>query len=100
MTSLELEKIKQRLSRIPCGKYTLHSIGVKNYLLWVGGDWPENKDLDLCEFFANAGTDVANLIKDCESYRDYNEDMKSLCEKQAVEIEELRSEIKRLKGVA
>lgn len=94
----DLAKIEERVSKIPEGGYTIHSVGVKNYLLWVGGDWPADKDYDLCEFFAHAGTDIAHLLRDAKSYRLYNEEMKSLCDKQDEEIQRLKKELKTIKG--
>ena len=94
----ELRQIEDRLSLIPQGGYRLHSIGVKNYLLWVGGDWPEEKDDDIFEFFSHAASDVANLIRDAKLYRSYNEEMQSLCYLQELEIEKLKNELKTIKG--
>lgn len=98
LTSVEMSKIEERVLKIPEGGYTIHSVGVKNYLMWVGGDWPAEKDYDLCEFFAHAGTDIAHLLRDAKSYRLYNEDMKVLCDKQDEEIQRLKKELMTIKG--
>lgn len=73
---MSLEEIQSRLNKTTPGPWRLHSIGAKNYLLWVGGNWPEEDDDANFDFIANAKTDIQWLIKLVEDLKYKNETLK------------------------
>lgn len=93
----DLAKIKERLAELPDGDYAVTSIGVKNYLMWAGGNWEEKYDFAMHEFFANAKRDLSMLIADFEHLKSLLEEhQKELIRKDQC-IEKIRSELKDLK---
>jgi len=73
---MSLEEIQSRLNKTTPGPWQLHSIGAKNYLLWVCGNWPEEDDDANFDFIANAKTDIQWLIKLVEDLKYKNETLK------------------------
>lgn len=55
-----------RLQNATPAPWATDSIGCKNYLLWVGGNWPETDDDANFEFIANARKDMEILTEEIE----------------------------------
>lgn len=68
----DLDAITRRLNKLPKGDFTVTSIGVKNYLMWAGGNWEPEYDYAVHDFFANCKTDVISLIDDLNFYKQMN----------------------------
>ena len=69
MNDAELREIKDRLAKTTSGYFRVTNIGCKNYLLWLGGDWPESDDDTNYEFFAHAKRDISRLIDEIEKLK-------------------------------
>lgn len=93
LSSHVLEEIKQRITDLPAGQIVVSSIGVKNYLMWAGGNWDEKYDLPMHNFFAHAKNDVELLIADLEEMKqkvyDLEESNESLKKRLIVATDEL-----------
>ncbi len=69
MNDAELREIKDRLAKTTPGFFSVSSVGCKNHLLWVGGDWPESDDHANSEFIAHAKRDITKLIAEIEKLK-------------------------------
>lgn len=69
MNDEELREIKDRVARTTPGFFKVSSVGCKNHLLWLGGDWPESDDDGNYEFFAHAKRDITKLIDEIEKLK-------------------------------
>lgn len=94
----DLVRIKQRLDELPSGDYAVTSIGVKNYLMWAGGDWEEKYDFAIHDFFANAKRDILMLIADNERFKLLQEEYKKELVRKDQCIEKIRVELDSLKN--
>lgn len=93
----DLVRMKDRLSEIPSGDYALTSIGVKNYLMWAGGNWEEKYDYAMHDFFANAKRDISMLIADCERLLALKQEYEQELARKDECIQKIRLELKTLK---
>ena len=84
-----LYDIKTRLANCTPGPWKLNCIGSKNYLMWFGGDWPEEKDEPNYEFISNAPKDIEYLINEIELVYETNKN-------QQLKILDLQNTIEKL----
>lgn len=98
MTLDHLQDIKLRLIKSTPGPWQVNSIGSKNYLMWFGGDWPEEHDKPNFDFIANAPKDIEYLLNEIELMYDENKrqqltilDIKDKIKKLEEEIKEFKS---------
>lgn len=98
MTLDHLQDIKLRLSKCTPGPWQVNSIGSKNYLMWFGGNWPEEHDEPNFDFIANAPKDIEYLLNEIEYLYDENKRQQFNILDLNTTIKRLEEEIKELKS--
>ncbi len=73
----KIKEIKDLLARVTPGEWKLNSYIVKNGIVSLGGDWPEEDDEVNMEFFAKSKEYVTFLLEELNKYKWYNEQLQS-----------------------
>jgi len=94
----DLDAINRRLNKLPKGDFAVTSIGVKNYLMWAGGNWEPEYDYAVHEFFANCKSDVKKLIDDLNFYKQMNRNLLDAQSTQSKDIEKLKIEVHEIRN--
>ena len=87
----KIKEIKDLLAQVTPGEWTLNSYIVKNGIVNLGGDWPEEDDEVNMEFFAKSKEYVTFLLEELNKYRWYNEQLQSMLALHEMKKEEPRS---------
>ena len=78
MEESKIKEIKALLAQITPGDWAINSFIVKNGIINLGGNWPEEDDEINMQFFAKSKEYVTFLLEELNKYKWYNEQLQSM----------------------
>ena len=78
MDESKLKQIKDLLAQVTSGEWAINSFIVKNGIVILGGNWPEEDDDVNMEFFAKSKEYVTFLLEELNKCKCYNEQLQSM----------------------